>query len=77
MGGLGGKGLRKRDGKIGPVNPFQWESCPSLWVHPEALLLRVKSSGVRQSKITKGTVLAGLGEKGLRKRDGQIGPINP
>ena len=30
--------------------------------------------GVRQSKITKGAVLASLGEKGLRKRDGQIGP---
>ena len=26
---------------------------------------RVKSSGVRQSKITKGTVLAGLGEERL------------
>ena len=33
--------------------------------HPEALPWRVKSSGVRQSKITKGTVLAGLGGKGL------------
>ena len=32
--------------------------------------------GVRQSKITKGAVLASLGEKGLRKRDGQIGPVN-
>ena len=31
-------------------------------------------SGVRQSKITKGLVLTGLGGKGLRKRDGQIGP---
>ena len=34
-------------------------------------------SGIRQSKITKGTVLASLGGKGLRKRDGQIGPVNP
>ena len=28
-------------------------------------------------KIPKGMVLAGLGEKGLRKRDGQVGPVNP
>ena len=34
--------------------------------HPEDLPWRVKSSGVRQSKITKGTVLAGLGEKRLK-----------
>ena len=33
--------------------------------HPEALHWRVKSSAVRQSKITKGTVLAGLGEERL------------
>ena len=33
--------------------------------HPEALPWRVKSYSVRQSKITKGTVLASLGEKGL------------
>ena len=45
--------------------------------HPEALLWRVKLSGIRQSNITKGTVLAGLGGKGLRKRDGQVGPVNP
>ena len=32
---------------------------------------------VRQSKITKGPVLAGLGGKGLRRRDGLIGPVNP
>ena len=31
---------------------------------------------VRLSKLTKGTVLAGLGEKGLRKRDGQVGPVS-
>ena len=43
-------------------NPFPW---------------RVKSYSVRQSKLTKGTVWAGLGEKGLRKRDGQVGPVNP
>ena len=37
-----------------------------------------KSSGIRQSKITKGVVSAGPGEEeGLRKRDGQIGPVNP
>ena len=34
--------------------------------HPEALHWRVKSSGVRQSKTTKETVLAGLGEERLR-----------
>ena len=33
--------------------------------HPEALHRRVKSSGIRQSKVTKGTVLAGLGEERL------------
>ena len=31
--------------------------------HPEALPWQVKSSGVRQSKITKGAVLANLGGK--------------
>ena len=36
-----------------------------------------KSSGIRQSKITKGVVSAGRGgEERLRKRDGQIGPVN-
>ena len=40
--------------------------------HPEAL----PSYGIRQSKITNGMVLASLGEKGLRKRDGRIGPVN-
>ena len=39
--------------------------------HPEALPWEVKSYSVRQSKLTKGTVLASLGEKGLRKRDGR------
>ena len=34
-------------------------------------------TSVKQGKITKGMVLAGLGEKGLRKRDGQVGPVNP
>ena len=33
--------------------------------HPKALCWGVKPSGVRQSKITKGTVLADLGGKGL------------
>ena len=33
--------------------------------HPEGLLWRVKSSGVRQSKITKCPLLAALGGKGL------------
>ena len=33
--------------------------------HPEALHWRVKSSGIRQSKITKVVVLAGLGNKRL------------
>ena len=36
--------------------------------HPEGLLWRVKSSGVRQSKITKCPLLAGLGEKGLKQQ---------
>ena len=31
-------------------------------------------SAVRQTKITKGSILASLGEKKLRKRDGQIDP---
>ena len=31
--------------------------------HPEALHWQVKSSGVRQSEITKVSVLAGLGEE--------------
>ena len=31
--------------------------------YPEALPWRVKSPAIRQSKITKGMVLAGLGEK--------------
>ena len=34
--------------------------------HPEALLWQVKSSGVRQSKITKCPLLAALGGKGLK-----------
>ena len=42
--------------------------------HPGALRSpwRVKSSGVRQSKTTKWPLLAALGGKVLRKRDGQI-----
>ena len=32
-------------------------------------------SGVRKSKMIKEPVLAGLGGKGLRKRDGQIGQV--
>ena len=35
--------------------------------HPEALHWQIKSSGIRQSKVTKGTVLAGLGEERLNK----------
>ena len=38
-------------------------------------LERVKSSGVRQSKITKGVVWAGLGGKGFRKRDRYVCPV--
>ena len=34
--------------------------------HPESLHWWVKSSGVRQSKITKGMVLAGLGEDNVK-----------
>ena len=45
--------------------------------HPEALHWWVKSSGVRQSKITKGTVLASLGKGKVKEEDGQIGPVNP
>ena len=33
--------------------------------HPEALHWQVKSSGIRQSKITKGTILASLGQERL------------
>ena len=43
----------------------------------EALPWQVKLYSVRQRKLTKGTVLAGQGEKELRKRDGQVGPVNP
>ena len=47
--------------------------------HPGALRSpwRVKSSGVRQSKTTKWPLLAALGGKVLRKRDGQIGSVSP
>ena len=38
------------------------------------LVWQVKSPGIRQSKIIKGTVMAGLEEKGLRKRVEQVGP---
>ena len=42
------------------------------------MLEKAQSSGVRQSKIIKGPVLAGLGGKGFRKRDRQIlRPVNP
>ena len=44
--------------------------------YPEALPLQV-ISGIRHSIITKWPVLAGLGEEGLRKRDGQIHLVNP
>ena len=40
--------------------------------HPEALPGRVKSYSVRQSKLTKGTVLAGLGEKGFKREMGRL-----
>ena len=52
MCGLGGKGIRKEEGQIGPVNPF-----PST---VEALSWWVKLSGIRQST-------GGLGGKGLNK----------
>ena len=55
MAGLGEKGLGKRDGQVGPVNPFPPRGSP----------LTSNLSGVRQSKITKWTDLASLGEKGL------------
>ena len=44
-------------------------TCPLLFLtisHPEALPWWVNLSGVKQSKITKGTVLAGLGEEKSR-----------
>ena len=44
---------------------------------PEALPWWVKLSGIRQSKITNGAAWAGDVGKGLRKRDGLIGPVNP
>ena len=43
---------------------------------PHSLLSQVKLSGVRQSKMTKRPILAGLGGKGLRRRVRQIGPVN-
>ena len=55
MAGLGKEMLRKRMGRYVQLTLS----------HPEALPWRVKSSHVRQSKITKGTVLAGLGEERL------------
>ena len=52
--------------KIIYVKTFIFYSKTALTLsHPEALPWRVKSYSVRQSKLTKGTVLAGLGEKGL------------
>ena len=42
-------------------SPFQASVVPLTISHPEALPWRVKSSGIRQSKITKGLVLASLG----------------
>ena len=75
LAGLGGKGLRKRDKQIDPVNPFPPRGSQLTLSHPEVLPWQVKSSGIRHSKITKGTVLASLGEKGLQK-DGHMGPVN-
>ena len=57
LGGFGrSRRESKRDGQVGPINPFH---------APRGSALTCKSSGVRQSKITKGTVWAGLGGKGL------------
>ena len=47
--GLGEKRLKKRDGQVGPVNPFPPRGSPLM------------------SKISKGPVLAVLGEKRLLK----------
>ena len=53
MASLGEKGLRKRDGQIGLVNPFPPRSSP--------LMSTVISSGVRQSKV------AGVGRSGRER----------
>ena len=46
---------------------FVLQNClPVTLSHPEALHWRVKSSGVRHSKIRKGTVLVSLGEERLK-----------
>ena len=57
LAGLGEKGLRKRDGQVGPVNTLPPRGSP----------LISKMSGIRQSKITKRLVWAGLGNKELNK----------
>ena len=55
--GLGGKGLRKKDCQIGPVNPFL----------PGARLSVNNPNRLSVDKVlnNKGTVLAGMGGKGL------------
>ena len=55
----------------------QWSFVYLTLSHPEALLWRIKSPGIRQSKITKCPLLAALEGEGLRKRDGQVGSVNP
>ena len=51
------------------------DRTPSIESTVEALPRQVNLSGIRKSKITKGVGLGDLGGKGLRKRDGQIGPV--
>ena len=57
MAGLGGKWLREKDCQIGPVNPFLPKARLSL-DNPN----RLSFDGVLNDK---GTVLAGMGGKGL------------
>ena len=57
MASLGGKGLKKRDGQTGPVNSFPPRGSP--------LTSKIAWHYGRQSKIMKGLVSAGPGEKEL------------
>ena len=45
---------------------IELEKVSLILSHPEALLWQVKSSGFRQSKITKCPLLVNLGGKGLK-----------
>ena len=60
LGNQGLKWLRKRDGRIGPVNLFPPR---------DSVYSQVKLSGVEQSKLTKGAILGSLRGKGLIKEE--------